>query len=849
MATKCIILSQGPVPSPEHTKVEGGGLRCWGLAKGLRANDADLDITVAYHESYKQESFTEHFEDINIATWNNENVRNLIAAYDTVIVSYCMGDLSLTVAESVRPDQQLVLDCYVPIYVEVSARDTNDMDREYRAFHDDVGRWSQVLARGDLFLCSSEAQKKFYRGVLSGVGRVNPATYGTDMIRVVPYGIYRQDPMPSEKPITKALPAGDKDVKKILWFGGIYPWFDLRNLVDGVHQLNKKVPTRLVIVGAKNPFNNHPDFTRPYDQLVEHIDSDPELKRLIVMQDWVDFAKRADWYLDSDLVVVINKLGEENELAWRTRLVDFMWADLPIVTNGGDPLGEELLANQAAVRLNGLSADAIADGLEGVLKNPEQLQGLRSNLSKLKQRYFWDVATKQLAGDINGHFRAPDLTQFGNLAIETATGPGGVRGKASKAITKARMVPSYARKYGMRNTYLAVRTKVGNQFRKVGAGNRTTPAIVMIAHQLDNSGAPYVFMDLARDIAGANPGLPIEFHTFNPTSNDNILELNRLGIKPRLHISKEIQIPLVPGDTVVLNTVGHATGLKLGLYSALESGVARKLVWYIHEDEPEMLFTKDEIVRVKKLLAADKIVIYIAAVKALENYQRVFGNKQNIRLQAYKFVVPAQFHKVRKADEFDKLSFILPGTVGDGRKGQLPVFYAFAAFYGKYYRANPDQYRDFELVYVGLTTDFLSRQILNHAEKLLGDRFKQYPIVSHTKSLEIMMESNVTVCYSLREVLPLSVFEGMAAGHAVLRNDSSGMEEQLFPGKNGLYLDSKDFNQVRDTIETILNKDKTTGEQLAAMSVLSNKVAREQEDHSFGPIVDEIVNDNSGHNK
>lgn len=836
----CIVLSQGPVPTPEHNQVEGGGLRCWGLAKGIKENQPSLSVTVAYHNSYVKEKFTKEYEGINIAVWDIDELASLVAPYDTVVVSYCMGGLSTKVADVIRPDQQLVLDCNVPIYVEASARYTQDLEREYRAFHDDVGRWSHVLARGDVFMCASETQKQFYKGVLSGVGRINPATYGDDMLRIVPYGIYREAPRPSEKPITALLKPADSQAKKILWFGGIYPWFDLRNLVDSVKLLNKDVPAKLVIVGARNPFNNHPDFTRPYEELLAHINADPALKDLIIIQDWVEFEKRGDWYLDSDLVVVVNKLGDENELAWRTRLVDFMWADLPILTNAGDPLGEELIAHEAAVRLQGLSAQEIVGDLKKTLYDASKLKAVQKNLRKMKENYYWDKATKQIAADIAQHTRAVDLTSFGHRDVVLVP-PAGRRGKVRRAVSKAKMVPAYARKYGMRNTYFAVKTKVGNRLRAVNIGARTAPGVVMVAHQLDNSGAPYVFMDLARSIIETHKDLPLEFHTFNPANTENIIALNNLGVKPKVHIIKDIEIPLVDGDVVILNTVAHSTILKTALYDALESGRARKLLWFVHEDDPELLFNKQEIARLKKLLDSHKLVMFIAAQKTLKNYQRVFENTKNIRIQPYKYVIPERFHKVRTEKDFDKLSFILPGTVGDGRKGQLPIFYALAAFHDKYYKQNPAKYRDFELVYVGVTNDFLSRQLLNHATKLFGNKFKHHGIVSHEKSSELIMQSNVTVCYSLREALPLFVFEGMASGHPLLRNDASGIDEQLFDGKNGLYLNSEDFQQVVETFEKILNKAKTPAKRLAEMSAYSNKVALDQAEHSYGPMVDEIV--------
>ncbi len=531
MSKSCIILSQGPVPTPEHTKVEGGGLRCWGLAKGLRANDKDLEITVAYHESYRKDDFTDRHEEINIATWNIGIVDELLETYDTVLVSYCMGELSVKVADSVRPDQQLILDCYVPIYVEVSARDSDDLDREYHAFHADVGRWEHVLRRGDIFLCANEPQRKYYRGVLSAVGRINPATYGQELLLVVPYGIYRQKPVAGEKPITKLMDKAGPE-KKILWFGGIYPWFDLRGLVDAVGLLNKSLPAKLVIVGAKNPFNDHPDFVRPYNELIEHIKK-TNAKDFVIIQDWIEFEKRADWYLDSDMVVVINKEGEENELSWRTRLVDFMWADLPLLTNGGDPLGDSLIANQAAQKLHGLSPETIAADLLEVLQNDAKLKELKHNLASLKDQYYWDVVTAKLDQYINNGIRAKDLLNYGEQQVVSTTPPT-TKNKLKKVASKGRMLPAYARKHGLRSTYFLVRTVAHNQFKKVGLGNRRTPSVVMVSHQLDLSGAPYVFLDLAQAIKDKSSKVPIEFHTFNPIHKDNIVRLNKMKIKPRI---------------------------------------------------------------------------------------------------------------------------------------------------------------------------------------------------------------------------------------------------------------------------------------------------------------------------
>lgn len=835
---RCVIFSYGPVPTPEHDKVEGGGLRCWGLAKGLRAQDHNLEITVAYHESYKKDKAASEFESINITTWGEDSIEKLIDRFDTVIVSYCMGDLSVTIANSIKANQQLVLDCYVPIYVEISARGSDDLEGEYSAFGNEIARWAAVLRRGDIYLCANEPQKRYYQGVLSALGRVNPATYEDDLLLIVPYGIYKDKPVAKSQPISQLLAREkNQEYKKILWFGGIYPWFDLRTLVDATKKINQTVPAKLVIVGAKNPFNAHPDFIQRYDEFMEYINSRDENKRNIIFQDWVEFNNRADWYLDSDLVILINKIGSENELAWRTRLVDYTWADLPILTNGGDPLGEELITAGAAERLEDLSAAGLAKSISGLLARPKKLAQIKGNLGTIRKKYYWDKVTKPLYDKIISHTRPTDFTMFGLLEVDSRTSL--QKSLVGRVAKKAKKLPRYYSKYGARATYSTLRTitleKIQGSVRM-----RQQPRVVFVAHQLDTTGAPHVFIDSVKDFRDLYPQTPVDFHTFNPTARANIIALNKLGIKPKLHISKDIALPYAAGDVIVLNTVAFSPILKESIYDALDQGIVKQLVWFIHEDDPELIFSAYETKQISKLLKAGKIKIFIAAAKTHNNYMEHFGIKQGIEVQPYRIDIPKKYHKVRSKTDFTKLDFILPGMVSDGRKGQLPIIYAFIEFKRRYYDLSPNDYRDFSLTYIGMTLDFLSKQILNHGPTGLGDRFRYFDAMSHEKCLDYILAANITICYSLREALPMFVYEGMLAGHPILRNDSSGMEEQLITKKNGLYLDSNDFEQVISVIETVCNKRKTSAEDLANMSRESNKMASSLSDVTYDKMVQVI---------
>jgi hypothetical protein len=65
-----------------------------------------------------------------------------------------------------------------------------------------------------------------------------------------------------------------------------------------------------------------------------------EGRRVHFHDGWVPYAERGAWLLDADLGVSAHPAHLESRFAFRTRIVDYLWAGLPVVTTGGDALGE-----------------------------------------------------------------------------------------------------------------------------------------------------------------------------------------------------------------------------------------------------------------------------------------------------------------------------------------------------------------------------------------------------------------------------------------------------------------------------------------------------------------------------
>jgi glycosyltransferase involved in cell wall biosynthesis len=367
-----------------------------------------------------------------------------------------------------------------------------------------------------------------------------------------------------------------------------------------------------------------------------------------------------------------------------------------------------------------------------------------------------------------------------------------------------------------------------------------TPKIKFIAHQLDNSGAPQVLIDTVREFVNTHPKAPIEFHTFPAVDKQNLDALKQLGITAMIHQDRDIDFNFTKGDVVVLNTMNHSYKFKQELFKATKNQVVKKIIWCVHEDDPSFWITQEaEVKIIQNLLKKDLLSFYIPAIIARDNFRKFFGLTKNIKLQPNKFNIPEKFTQQRKPENFDNLKFILTGIPYDARKGHLPVFYAFLMFKKMYYDKTPDNYRNFELRFVGLIDNMMSKQVKNQAANL-KQHFRYYPPLKHDETLAVINESNFTVCYSLSECLPIFVFEGMAAGHPIIRNQVSGFQEQLEEGKNGYYADENDFFKLVEVLEKVLNKNKTTNEELAKMSRVSFNKAMLQAEVSYQGSINDI---------
>jgi glycosyltransferase involved in cell wall biosynthesis/GT2 family glycosyltransferase len=310
----------------------------------------------------------------------------LLAAADCVMIS---GRAELMTA--IR--KPLIVDLYDPFIL-------SDLEFYGGRFNAAGGRpllalrWLQHhLENGDLFLCASEVQRSFWLGMLAAAGRVNRANYAGDrafdeLLAVVPFGIASTPPVRTKPAVKGVIPGIGVDDKVVLWAGGLWNWFDPLTLLEALARLRARRPeVKGLFLGVRHP---NPDIgsMEMADRALERARTLGLLDRGAFFVDWVPYAERQNYLLDADIAVSLHQPGVEAQFAFRTRVLDYFWAGLPMVLSRGDELAARVDREGLGVTVPEGDVDAVAGALERLL-DAEPSAARQARFAALQDELSW----------------------------------------------------------------------------------------------------------------------------------------------------------------------------------------------------------------------------------------------------------------------------------------------------------------------------------------------------------------------------------------------------------------------------------------------------------------------------
>ncbi|MBN1872988.1 MAG: glycosyltransferase [Anaerolineae bacterium] len=350
---------------------------------------------------------------------NVQELRSLLEDCDVIVT---LGVVLAYYPFLARLKKPLVLDIYDPFLLAGLQRDaTLELLQQIDANEKSLSALQMQLRAGDFFICAGEKQRDYWLGMLSALGRINPYTYQDDptlrrLIDVVPFGLPATPPIHTRqvlKGVYKTIAPTDK---VILWGGGIWNWFDAQTLVRAMAIVRQqRNDVKVFFMGTKRP--NH-DAAK-----MEAVEETIALSRTlglydvcVFFNDWIPYDERQNYLLEADIGISLHRDSVETRFAFRTRLLDYMWAALPVVATEGDVLGEGLATRGVAY----LVAPGDVEGVAALLLKLLDASNLRAihaeRFVQVAADYHWERVAQPLVDFCSSPYVASDKTYLSTVS-------------------------------------------------------------------------------------------------------------------------------------------------------------------------------------------------------------------------------------------------------------------------------------------------------------------------------------------------------------------------------------------------------------------------------------------------
>ncbi|MBX9689822.1 MAG: glycosyltransferase [Candidatus Obscuribacterales bacterium] len=395
---------------PISKKMAGPAIRCVEIAKQL-AKEHEVTVFSPQPSDFKNSSELCSLENFKLFCQAGKSQLYNLAANQDII--FLQANVLKPYPGLVELGKYLVVDLYDPFLLAVLAQftvDSTSASASYRLMH-------QVLKKhmvyADFSVCASEKQLDYWLGRYCAIGRLSPEMYAFDrsfrkLIDVLPFGLPEDAPQRTAPGLKGKLPGIDPDDFLLIWGGGIWEWFDPITIIKAVALLAPSYPQlKLYFMGYQSP--------NPQVGLMQMAVKAREIaeqlgildKHVFFAESWTPYDQRVNCLLDADLAVSAHFDSPETRFSFRTRILDYLWVGLPILTTTGDQLAEEIERGAAGMALPYEDTSAWTAAIEKLILDKSLKDKFAQGSAKLAESYHWDKAVEPLRRFCNDPYHPP----------------------------------------------------------------------------------------------------------------------------------------------------------------------------------------------------------------------------------------------------------------------------------------------------------------------------------------------------------------------------------------------------------------------------------------------------------
>ncbi len=295
--------------------------------------------------------------------------------------------------------KRLVLDFYSALFIEWLAFAMRIPSTGRRKLWATANRHyvDYQLTLADYVFCSNERQRDLWVGALSALGLITPKMYDIDstlrsFVGVVPYGVQPGRPRHTRRVLKGVVPGIGENDKVLIWNGSIMEWFDAQTVVRAMAEVSRvRDDVKLFFLGTE-----HPDwvtgmlFDPPRDAV--------ELSRRLGIYErsvffnvgWVPYHEIGNYLAEADIGVCAGFDNIEARYAFRTRLVDLFWAELPVICTKGDVLADRIERDRLGVAVPPGDVEALTAAILRLVEDGEFYRCCRANMPAVREDLSWE---------------------------------------------------------------------------------------------------------------------------------------------------------------------------------------------------------------------------------------------------------------------------------------------------------------------------------------------------------------------------------------------------------------------------------------------------------------------------
>lgn len=402
-------------PDSVNANMGGVGIRYWELSHQL-AGIVDVTLAIPNETDLTAETFT-------ICRYGKDRSHALKRLAETADIILLSGFTVYHHPFLRQANAYIIVDLYDPVALENLERFADKPPAEREALHrSGVVACNELLELGDYFICASEKQRDYWLGALTTVNRITPAIYTADntlrrLIDTVPFGLPDTPPVHTKAVLKGVRPGITASDKVILWGGGLWDWLDPLTLIRAMPFVLEKTPqARLFFLGIKHPNPDVPP-SRMAAQTVALATKMGLKEKYVFFNEWTPYGERHNYLLEADVGISLHGDHIETRFAVRTRLMDYLWVNLPMVVSGGDILSDLVERHQLGRIVTVGDAPEVAQAITEMLHTSVPT----AHFQPVTEMFQWSCVAKPLQAYVENPWRNGGREINGDTAVNTVS--------------------------------------------------------------------------------------------------------------------------------------------------------------------------------------------------------------------------------------------------------------------------------------------------------------------------------------------------------------------------------------------------------------------------------------------